>query len=90
MAQRKPAEHADKTSPGGEYAERYGIDLYRDQYERGWKAANSLSESRVWESGMSSDAFDDGYLDAAAGREKWHMTRCANHDTVENGGCGHC
>lgn len=57
---------------------------YIDQYNKGWAAA-SREFSREWDSGMSSDAFDDGYLDRAAGRAKWHLTYCLDHDVCGEG-----
>lgn len=48
---------------------------YRLEYEKGWARAKRTSE---YPSG--SYAQEDGYLDSAAGRAKWHLTYCSNHD----------
>jgi hypothetical protein len=33
----------------------------------------------------TSHAWDDGYLDRAAERTKWHLTWCLDHDTCGEG-----
>lgn len=61
---------------------------YKTDYRRGWAASirGALSDS-----GMSTpldradarnerDAWYDGYMDHATGREKWHMLFCQNHE----------
>lgn len=53
---------------------------YRDEYEKGWRAASRSSE---FPSGTH--AFDDGYLDRAAGRPKWHLAHCLDHDECGEG-----
>ena len=55
-------------------------DWYVDQYNKGWAAAG-----RATDMPDGSHAFDDGYLDRAAGRMKWHLTYCPNHDTCGEG-----
>jgi len=57
----------------------YALSHYRKEYSNGWKAG-LRGGSRAWENGTATDAYEDGYLDAAAGREKWHLTHCTNHD----------
>lgn len=65
------------------------IATYKAQYEAGWKASQRVGRTggvcQQWDDGSSSHAFDDGYLDQAAGRPKWHLTWCLDHDTCEEG-----
>jgi hypothetical protein len=58
-------------------------DEYVRQYNNGWQA--SKGESKAWDSGTTSHAWDDGYLDYAAGRPKWHLTYCVNHNECGEG-----
>lgn len=55
---------------------------YRRWYERGWRySRTSMSASLDHGDGLGApDAWYDGYLDAAAGREKWHRLHCADHE----------
>lgn len=55
-------------------------DWYIREYNRGWK----MAQRRDWPPGTS-HAFDDGYLDRAAGRIKWHLTYCPDHDECGEG-----
>lgn len=61
-----------------------GRVLYIDQYNLGWQASTRVGRtgqsSEAWDSGRTNGAWDDGYLDQAAGRPKWHLTYCSNHD----------
>lgn len=57
---------------------------YVREYNAGW-AAGARGASEKWASGTSSHAWDDGYLDAAAGRAKWHLTWCDDHDQCGEG-----
>lgn len=56
------------------------LEWYVTGYNRGWAAGKRSGHSRVWNSGHSSAPFEDGYLDAATGRPKWHNTYCTDHD----------
>lgn len=53
---------------------------YRKEYAAGYATAQRTSESRKYNSGEYSWAWEDGYLDAAAGRGRWHLAHCPNHD----------
>lgn len=63
---------------------------YRKDYKRGWRfdrrggAPSSYDGGNLGyadEKGWSSiAAWMDGFLDSAAGREKWHLALCENHD----------
>jgi len=55
------------------------------EYNKGWSASRRGGVCRAWESGTSSDAFDCGYLDYAAGRDKWHLRDCPDHDHCGQG-----
>lgn len=61
------------------------LDWYVKQYQAGYAAAGRPNASKAWENGTSSNAYDDGYLDRAAGRAKWHMTYCTDHDNCGEG-----
>lgn len=55
---------------------------YKDEYNRGWAASKRQPEFPRHE---ASHSFDDGYLDYAAGRAKWHLTYCTDHDNCGEG-----
>ena len=63
-------------------AQRVDSPEYRKAYRAG--RATSLrggSLDRADADGRSAnDAWMDGYLDVAAGREMWHLLHCADHD----------
>lgn len=61
------------------------LDWYKGEYNAGFAAGKSGRDSRKWQDGSASHAWDDGFLDGAAGRPKWHLTHCANHDTCGEG-----
>lgn len=56
------------------------VEDYRAEYEKGWRAA-----SRTTDFPSGTGAHDDGYLDRASGRAKWHLTYCADHDECGEG-----
>lgn len=50
---------------------------YRRNYNRGWRYSQSPSATLDHlDAKGASDAEYDGYLDYAAGREKWHLLKC--------------
>jgi len=55
-------------------------DVYRAAYQRGWLAARRVGALERADDRGEPDAWYDGYLDNAAGREKWHLATCADHD----------
>lgn len=57
---------------------------YVEQYNLGWAAGRRGTSDR-FATGYTPHSWDDGYLDAAAGRPKWHVTHCANHDECGEG-----
>lgn len=62
----------------------------RDAYTRGWRASMYATGSTVLDNADARGepgAWYDGYFDAAAGREKWHLATCPAHHNGE-GGCG--
>jgi hypothetical protein len=87
---RPPRKVEDIRGPlGRRAAESLGVDGYIAQYNLGWQASTRVSrtgqDSEAWGSGMTNYAWDDGYLDHAAGRAKWHLTYCADHDACGEG-----
>lgn len=60
-------------------------DWYVSEYNAGWAAARRGTDDGPFQRGISSMAYDDGYLDLVAGRMKWHLTYCANHDNNDTG-----
>ena len=70
------AEHP-KTA-AARYVAANGIEEYRRMYTKGW--TTKASDAYLEEAGLfEDDAFQDGYLDRAAEREKWHLSRCGDH-----------
>lgn len=57
------------------------LERYKSEYNAGWKASGRGSD---WPDGTS-HSWDDGYLDRAAGRAKWHLTWCLDHDNCGEG-----
>jgi hypothetical protein len=56
---------------------------YRRHYERGWRASgrpDAVAPLDAADARGEPDAWYDGYHDRAAGREKWHLLRCPDHD----------
>lgn len=78
-------EAADPGSLGGEFIAKHGIEEYRREYEAGWRASARASGSGKYDSGNYTYAWEDGYLDRAAGRKKWHLLRCPDHDRCGEG-----
>lgn len=58
------------------------LPWYLREYREGWNAHKK--EPDLERSGTS-HAFDDGYLDHQAGRPKWHLTWCEDHDSLRGG-----
>ena len=79
---RHPRRQGDSIPTFGEVLK---IAWYIEEYNRGWAAAGRSGVSREWDNGTSTAAFDDGYLDRSAGRMKWHLTYCSNHDECGEG-----
>jgi hypothetical protein len=57
-------------------------DEYRKAYERGWRTSMRMADGALERADDRNepDAWYDGYHDAAAGREKWHLATCTDHD----------
>jgi hypothetical protein len=56
---------------------RVDTPTYRADYERGWRySSRETATLDHLDAKNASDAEYDGYLDYAAGREKWHLLRC--------------
>lgn len=60
---------------------------YKTDYERGWRySTRSLAPTLDHlDSKRARDAEYDGYLDAGAGRAKWHLLHCPDHDACGEG-----
>jgi hypothetical protein len=60
---------------------------YRRDYLAGWRASDRAKDGTLERADdrNASAGWYDGYLDRAAGREKWHIPRCPNHDTCGQG-----
>lgn len=53
---------------------------YRAAYEKGWRySARPTATLDHGDAIRAPDAWYDGYLDLAGGREKWHRLHCDNH-----------
>lgn len=74
---------------------------YKAWYTNGWRAALhstdlGTAESRFLDrsgepwNGDAHHAFEDGWLDYAAGREKWHPRDCADHDNCADANRSMC
>lgn len=57
------------------YAEKFDVATYRKNYLAGYRATSSRRFE--WDHDL---AYGDGYHDAGAGREKWHLAYCSDHD----------
>jgi hypothetical protein len=79
MATTIPTEAGDPNSAEARYIAAHGIESFKREYRNGWKAAEG--ESVIWNNGGGSTAWESGYLDRAAGRERWHLLRCPDHNT---------
>lgn len=77
---RPPRFHKSIVSPLGK-ASVADVQEYIAEYNRGWAAGARGPIDRS----EQSHAWDDGYLDRAAGRAKWHLTYCSNHDECGEG-----
>lgn len=61
-------------------------ERYVRDYRKGWRDSANPSDRTAFADGSGSDAYDDGYLDRATEREKWHLAWCENHDSSQ-GAC---
>lgn len=61
--------------------ERLGMteDVYRKMYRKGWNRSEKIG-SIPDTPNAENDAWMDGYLDSATGRERWHLLFCPDHD----------
>lgn len=54
---------------------------YKRDYNRGWLASRSPNGALERADDRNEPgSWYDGYYDYAAGREKWHLLYCENHD----------
>ena len=91
MAKPIPTEAADPNGIAARYIARHGIEKYKREYQKGWRASMDPKRETGLDrpgGGSYSDAWEDGYLDAAnRENDKWHLLRCPKHDNTETG-CG--
>lgn len=65
-------------------------EQYVRDYRRGWRDSQRIARGAgetAFQAGTGSHAYEDGYLDHAAAREKWHLAYCTAHSN-DSGGCG--
>ena len=64
-------------------------DYDRDAYSRGWRASATTQGYALdgADARGEPDEWYDGYMDMAAGRDKWHRPLCPAHHN-NPGGCG--
>ena len=63
--------------------EQDGETVYRERYNAGWRYSergSSLDREDALRH-TDNEAWMDGYLDMAAGRERYHMAFCPDHDS---------
>jgi hypothetical protein len=72
---------------------------YAVMYVKGWRASGRcddgmdaaesrfLSRNKLANGSPEHWAWEDGWLDMAAGRDMWHLRDCENHHN-NDGGCG--
>lgn len=53
---------------------------YKRMYNKGWRRSERVG-SIPDSANAEDDAWMDGYLDNATGREKWHLLFCPDHDS---------
>ncbi len=68
--------------PAGTTATPDELARYKADYERGWRYSSTSPDPSLdhLDRKGARDAEYDGYLDAAASRDKWHLLRCPDHD----------
>lgn len=85
MAKRIPTGPGNPHGLAADHIRKYGMESYIKEYNAGWATAGRTSDSEKYNSGNYSWAWEDGYLDRAAGREKWHLLACERHDNSPEG-----
>ena len=63
------------------------LAAYKADYNRGWAASGRASDGALSRADARGEphAWYDGYADLAAGRAKWHLLRCPDHDACGEG-----
>lgn len=74
-----PAPH----TAAADICERQGVQFYHMWYRKGWKRSATVGTISMAADLLPTDAHNawmDGYLDNATGREMWHLYHCRDHD----------
>jgi hypothetical protein len=63
------------------------LKKYKTDYNRGWNYSNNSADPSLdhLDRKGASEAEYDGYFDAAASRDKWHLLNCPDHDACGQG-----
>jgi hypothetical protein len=63
-------------------SQRTDTPQYRKAYERGWQTNERGADGALDRADFRKEpeAWFDGYYDAGAGRDKWHLLHCPDHD----------
>lgn len=87
----RPEDFANEVDAPGRYAVPHHLgEQYVRDYRRGWRDSQRIARGARetdFQRGMGSRAYEDGYLDHAAERKKWHLAHC-NHHANDGTGCG--
>lgn len=87
MPKRPAPTPAPHTTAAG-IAERQGVQFYHMWYRKGWKRSATVGSISEFADTLPSDAHDawmDGYLDNATGRDMWHLWECREHANTATG-----
>ena len=91
ISQIRPGDFANEVDAPGRYAVPHHLgEQYVRDYRRGWRDSARIArgaEETAFQTGAGSHAYEDGYLDHAAERKKWHLAHCDLHENSSEG-CG--
>lgn len=91
ISQIRPEDWTNESDAPGQYeVPHYYGEQYVKDYRRGWRDSarhGRTGAETAFQRGEGSGAYDDGYLDQAAGRKKWHLAHCDVHENSSEG-CG--
>lgn len=91
ISQIRPGDFANEADAPGRYeVPHYLGEQYVRDYRRGWRDSQRIArgaQETAFQRGEGSVAYEDGYLDHAAERKKWHLAHCDVHENSSEG-CG--